>query len=132
MDGGFVTTRLVAVAVLLSALDPFLLHTHRTPPGRVRGRSGAVEHTAVPHHDVSGRTCMSRRKIGWTAALAVVLALVAVGLGVAVLTRYGPLDRPWGYVALVCAGFGAVAATLLCVVRAHDVVEAGPDETAPE
>ena len=75
---------------------------------------------------------MSRRKLGWTAALAVVCALVAVGLTVAVLTRYGPLDRPWGYVALACAGFGAVAATLLCVVRAHDVVEAGPDEAAPE
>lgn len=73
---------------------------------------------------------MPRRKIVWTAAIAVVAALVASGLVSAVLTRYGPLERPWGYLALTLAAVGAAAASILCIVRAHEVVEADPGEDA--
>ncbi|MEH3032822.1 MAG: hypothetical protein PGN07_01990 [Aeromicrobium erythreum] len=65
---------------------------------------------------------MSDRRT-WFLTVPLAVVLVVVGVSGIALVRYGPLDRPWGYVFLAPAALGAVACVLLAVARAHEVAD---------
>lgn len=64
-----------------------------------------------------------KKRLEWESSISVVALGVLAGLVIVVLVRFTDLpERPWSYIGIAIAILSAVAASILAIIRANDVI----------